>query len=109
MKFIKIKSKNLICFEGGDADGLLEAALLYKDQDGNSYPESDWEIGEATESDLRTMLTKQDENTDTYAMKRRRDYKFVIDQLDLIYWDKKNGTDNWEKHIDKVKSDYPKE
>ena len=36
-------------------------------------------------------------------------YGFIGEQLDMLYWDKKNGTDNWEKHIDKVKSDIPKE
>ena len=35
-------------------------------------------------------------------------YGFIGEQLDMLYWDKKNGTDNWEKHIDKVKSDIPK-
>jgi len=36
-------------------------------------------------------------------------YGSIGEQLDMLYWDKKNGTDNWEKHIDKVKSDIPKE
>lgn len=35
-------------------------------------------------------------------------YGTTGEQLDMLYWDKKNGTDNWEKHIDKVKSDIPK-
>ena len=35
-------------------------------------------------------------------------YGSIGEQLDMLYWDKKNGTDNWEKHIDKVKSDIPK-
>ena len=41
--------------------------------------------------------------------KRRNAYGSVREQLDMQYWDKKNGTDNWEKHIDKVKSDIAKE
>ena len=35
-------------------------------------------------------------------------YGSIGEQLDMLYWDKKNGTDKWEKHIDKVKSDIPK-
>ena len=30
------------------------------------------------------------------------------EQLDLQYWDKKNGTKKWEETIDKVKADHPK-
>ena len=40
--------------------------------------------------------------------KRRSEYPDLQDQLDTIYWDKKNGTQNWVASIDKVKSDNPK-
>ena len=43
-----------------------------------------------------------------YQDQRVKAYGRVKDQLDMQYWDKKNGTDNWVKHIDKVKSDIPK-
>ncbi len=43
------------------------------------------------------------------ANKAKGGYGSIGEQLDMLYWDKKNGTDNWEKHIDKVKSDIPKE
>ena len=43
------------------------------------------------------------------ADKAKGGYGSIGEQLDMLYWDKKNGTDNWEKHIDKVKSDIPKE
>jgi hypothetical protein len=42
------------------------------------------------------------------ADKAKGGYGSIGEQLDMLYWDKKNGTDNWEKHIDKVKSDIPK-
>ena len=35
-------------------------------------------------------------------------YGSIGEQLDMLYWDKENGTNNWKKHIDKVKSDIPK-
>jgi|TARA_B100001964_G_scaffold104106_1_gene116363 hypothetical protein len=33
----------------------------------------------------------------------------ITDQLDMLYWDKKNGTNNWEKSIDEVKKRFPKQ
>jgi|TARA_B100002003_G_scaffold162269_1_gene150632 hypothetical protein len=44
----------------------------------------------------------------TYADKRRAEYASVGDQLDMIYWDKINGTDNWETSINDVKTRFPK-
>ena len=39
---------------------------------------------------------------------RDRIYLPIGEQLDLQYWDKKNGTKKWEEAIDKVKADHPK-
>ena len=35
-------------------------------------------------------------------------YPSIQDQLDMQYWDKKNGTTTWGDAIAKVKSDIPK-
>ena len=43
-----------------------------------------------------------------YISQRSDAYPLIQDQLDQIYWDKKNGTTTWVDAIDKVKSDYPK-
>jgi len=43
------------------------------------------------------------------ADKAKGGYGSIGEQLDMLYWDKENGTNNWKKHIDKVKSDIPKE
>ena len=50
---------------------------------------------------------------DAYAAKKyQRDraaaYPALQDQLDMQYWDKKNGTTTWVDAIAKVKSDNPK-
>ena len=37
-----------------------------------------------------------------------RKYPSIQDQLDMQYWDKKNGTTTWVDAIAKVKSDNPK-
>jgi len=47
-------------------------------------------------------------NEDQYKFKRRDQYPDLKEQLDLLYWDKKNGTNKWTEAIDKVKTDYPK-
>lgn len=39
---------------------------------------------------------------------RMRDYLSIGDQLDMIYWDKINGTDIWQDHVTSVKLKYPK-
>ena len=44
----------------------------------------------------------------SYARARASAFPSIQDQLDMIYWDKKNGTKKWEEVIDKVKTDHPK-
>ena len=39
---------------------------------------------------------------------RRYEYPDISEQLDLLYWDKKNGTNKWVEANYKVKSDNPK-
>ena len=43
-----------------------------------------------------------------YQRNRAEEYPSIQDQLDMQYWDKVNGTTNWEDAIAKVKSDNPK-
>jgi hypothetical protein len=51
-------------------------------------------------------------NTEAAAVKYKTDrataYPSIQDQLDMQYWDKKNGTTTWADAIAKVKSDNPK-
>jgi len=44
-----------------------------------------------------------------YQRNRLSEYGSLGDQLDMIYWDGKNGTNLWQEHIDTIKSKYPKE
>lgn len=44
----------------------------------------------------------------SYAEKRALEYPDVKEQLDMIYWDKVNGTDNWQECISEIKNKYPK-
>lgn len=43
-----------------------------------------------------------------YQELRAKEYPPIQEQLDMIYWDKMNGTNNWEKTITAVKEKYPK-
>jgi hypothetical protein len=51
-------------------------------------------------------------NSEAAAVKYKSDranaYPSIGDQLDMQYWDKKNGTTTWVDAIAKVKSDNPK-
>ena len=59
------------------------------------------------------ILAKQQEliaeyNAKQYQRDRAKAYPSIQEQLDMQYWDKVNGTDNWEQAINAVKSQYPK-
>lgn len=45
----------------------------------------------------------------SYKEKRQNEYPTIEEQLDIIYWDKINGTNNWETKISEIKNKYPKE
>ena len=62
--------------------------------------------GNATEPSDSDITSKMAEIEVQEA--RKNSYKSIADQLDMQYWDKVNGTTNWEDHIAKVKSDNPK-
>ena len=60
---------------------------------------------------LSAIDTKLAELTTEYnnqEFQRKRQYPSLGEQLDQLYWDKKNGTNKWVEAIDKVKSDNPK-
>jgi hypothetical protein len=45
---------------------------------------------------------------DTYKDNRKMAYPSIADQLDMLYWDKVNGTENWLNSIESVKNRFPK-
>ena len=45
----------------------------------------------------------------SYIEKRLEEYPPLSDQLDMIYWDKVNGTNLWQEKIAEIKAKYPKE
>ena len=45
----------------------------------------------------------------SYQEKRQEEYPPIPEQLDMIYWDKVNGTNLWVETITQIKAKYPKE
>ena len=58
--------------------------------------------------DKEIKAMKDDYASKQYQRDRAENYASLADQMDMQYWDAKNGTTTWQDHIDKVKSDFPK-
>ena len=43
-----------------------------------------------------------------YQRDRAKSYPTIQEQLDMQYWDKINGTNNWQDAINAIKAQYPK-
>ena len=63
-----------------------------------------------TEKELTDALAKEQSDFDAqaYAKNRASSFPSFGDQLDMMYWDNKNGTTTHADAIAKVKSDNPK-
>ena len=61
-------------------------------------------------ADIEAKMTELQAEYDAneYQRERATAYPSIQEQLDMQYWDKVNGTTNWEEAIAKVKSDIPK-
>ena len=80
----------------GPSDGPVSEFIFY---DGQTPP---------TEKAIQDKLKELQDDYDALQYQRDRQYPEITDQLDMIYWDKKNSTKKWEEAIDKVKADNPK-
>ena len=78
-----------------------DAISNYYSPDGAAIP---------TDSEIASEVTKLQTayNNKKYQRDRLIAYPPLSDQLDMQYWDKKNGTNKWVDAIEKVKSDNPK-
>ena len=66
---------------------------------------------EISKADIKTKITELETAYDNNKYQRDRAiaYPSIQEQLDMQYWDKVNGTTNWENAIAKVKLDNPKD
>jgi hypothetical protein len=70
-------------------------------------------LNETTPIPANEILSKQQELIKEYESKlyqrdRALSYPSIQDQLDMLYWDKVNGTNKWEETINLIKTKYPK-
>lgn len=71
----------------------------------------EWDSGnkdsQPSDDELNTAWTAW-KNGNDYKQKREESYPDWQTQMDMQYWDQKNGTTTWVDAIAKVKSDNPK-
>lgn len=84
--------------------------LLQDDGNGAYIKEWNLDIPKPTLEQLDTFeaQAKEIERIQDILNKRRMAYPSIPDQLDMLYWDKVNGTENWLNSIESVKSKFPK-
>ena len=85
------------------------AEVIVRNEDINSI---EWHNGTTPipVADIEAKMTELQTEYDAkqYQRERATAYPSIQEQLDMQYWDKVNGTTNWEDAIAKVKSDIPK-
>ena len=59
-------------------------------------------------ANIEAKMVELQAEYDANQYQRDRVYPSIQEQLDMQYWDKVNGTTNWEDAIAKVKLDNPK-
>jgi len=72
--------------------------------------EIEWHNGtkEISKADIEAKMVELQAEYDANQYQRDRVYPSIQEQLDMQYWDKVNGTTNWQDAIAKVKLDTPK-
>jgi hypothetical protein len=87
------------------------AKVVIKGKDINTC-EIEWHNGTTpiSKADIEAKMVEVQAEYDAnqYQRDRATAYPTIQEQLDMQYWDKVNGTTNWEDAIAKVKSDNPK-
>ncbi len=78
---------------------------LYKSSNGVKKPMTDEDL-ENIANTRGNIKFDQQENGYKYA--REAAYPELVEQLDMLYWDKVNDTTSWKDAIAQVKSDNPK-
>ena len=66
------------------------------------------EISARQSEEAQALKEKAEYDANQYQRDRATAYPSIQEQLDLQYWDKVNGTTNWEDAIAKVKLDIAK-
>ncbi len=93
-------------------DGIVIATHEDHQVIAHRYPDTEcifWYEPIEFEMDKETLDPRSNkQKQDNYKDKRRIAYPNILDQLEMIYNDKKNGTDTFVKALDDIKIMYPK-
>lgn len=60
------------------------------------------------ELDAEIVRLQREYNNKRYQRQRQEEYPSVQAQLDMLYWDRVNGTDTWFETIQNIKNKYAK-
>ena len=80
----------------------------------NEYSTLEWHPDNTTtkpsleELKVEIARLKADYEYREYQRQRALEYPSIAEQLDMLYWDQINGTNNWQTTINAVKDKYPK-
>ena len=61
-----------------------------------------------TEEEIQKKLEELKADYDSKEYQRLREYPPIKEQLDMLYWDRMNGTERWIQAIKSVKDKHPK-
>ena len=79
----------------------------------SSYAQLTWlspTIRQPSELEIEQEIKRLEEieKANEYQRLRAQQYPSIQEQLDMLYWDKVNGTTSWQEAISAVKLAYPK-
>jgi len=83
---------------------IKDGTWILKNSNGTSYKKFIQDVAEQGMS----IVEGPDVVQPSYAELRAADYPSREEQLDMMYWDKINGTTTWEDTIQAIKDKYPK-
>ena len=88
----------------------INEVILQDDGNGVYIKEWNLNIPKPTISQLDSYESSAVEYEKAISIKNKRsqNYPSIGDQLDMLYWDKINGTNNWQESIKRIKQRYPK-
>ena len=86
-----------------------EIENLSFDENGNyTFYDKDFKEIKGVDQDDFKAQVKAEMDKIQYSRNRASEYPSIQNQLDMIYWDRKNDTKKWDEAIKAVKDKYPK-
>ena len=83
-------------------------SLSGDDYSGLNWADKQQSMPTREECEAEMARLKADYEVKEYQRQRAKAYPSISEQLDMLYWDKINGTNNWQEAIENVKTQFPK-